>query len=104
MSSTASSTRVFAMTESRLEPAQLVIAQPAREVVDPAADGTALSYESGLEIEARSQWAYARRRFMRHRLALGSLIVLVLIFGCGVLADVIAPYTYRQINLDSLSV
>jgi ABC-type dipeptide/oligopeptide/nickel transport system permease subunit len=67
--------------------------------VDPAS----LVYESGLEIEARSQWGYARRRFMRHRLALTSLVVLLAIFGCGVFANAIAPYTYKQINLESLS-
>jgi peptide/nickel transport system permease protein len=61
------------------------------------------AYESGLEIEARSQWGYARRRFMRHRLALGSLVMLLAIFGCGVFANAIAPYTYKQINLESLS-
>jgi len=68
-----------------------------------AFDAGALSYESGLEIAARSQWAYARRRFIRHRLALTSLIVLILIFGVGIFANVIAPYGYAQINLDSLS-
>jgi ABC-type dipeptide/oligopeptide/nickel transport system permease subunit len=75
-----------------------------REVGDAVpSDTTTLSYESGLEIKARSQWAYARMRFMRHRLALGSLIVLLFIFGCGVFASAIAPYTYQQINLESLS-
>jgi ABC-type dipeptide/oligopeptide/nickel transport system permease subunit len=75
-----------------------------REVGDAVpGDAAVLSYESGLEIKARSQWAYARIRFMRHRLALGSLIVLLFIFGCGVFANAIAPYTYQQINLESLS-
>jgi peptide/nickel transport system permease protein len=67
-------------------------------------DPSELTYQYGLEIEARSQWAYARRRFMRHRLALGSLVLLLAIFGCGVFANFIAPYTYQQINLESLSV
>jgi peptide/nickel transport system permease protein len=40
---------------------------------------------------------------MRHRLALGSLIVLLAIFGCGLFANFIAPYTYQQINLEALS-
>jgi ABC-type dipeptide/oligopeptide/nickel transport system permease subunit len=62
-----------------------------------------LAYESGLEVKARSQWAYARMRFFRHRLALGSLIVLIGIFGCGVFANFIAPYTYQEINLEALS-
>jgi ABC-type dipeptide/oligopeptide/nickel transport system permease subunit len=74
-----------------------------REIGAVPGDASALSYESGLEIKARSQWAYARMRFMRHRLALGSLIVLLFIFGCGVFANAIAPYTYQQINLESLS-
>jgi peptide/nickel transport system permease protein len=67
------------------------------------ADPGELTYQYGLEIEARSQWAYARRRFMRHRLALGALVVLLAIFGCGLFANFIAPYTYQQINLEALS-
>jgi ABC-type dipeptide/oligopeptide/nickel transport system permease subunit len=94
------------MTEPRLRE-QLAVAPPGADVsVQPAvpADPSELTYQYGLEIEARSQWAYARRRFVRHRLALGSLIVLLGIFGCGVFANVIAPYTYQEINLESLSV
>src|SRR5262249_28621571 len=49
-------------------------------------------------------WAYARRRFFRHRLALGSGIVLLVIFGCGLFANYIAPYKYQEINLNALSV
>ena len=67
-----------------------------------AMDAGALSYQSGLEIEARSQWAYARRRFVRHRLALSSVVILLLVFGCGVFANVIAPYGYKEINLRAL--
>src|SRR6476469_9405654 len=73
---------------------------PAEGPADPSAE---LTYQYGLEVEARSQWAYARRRFFRHRLALGSLIVLLLIFGAGVFANFLAPYSYTQINLDALS-
>jgi peptide/nickel transport system permease protein len=58
-------------------------------------------YEYGLEIKARSQWAYARRRFSRHRLAVGSLIVVVAIFLCGAFASHIAPYTYNEIDLEN---
>ena len=38
-------------------------------------DGT---YEAGLELKARSQWSYARNRFLRHRLAMTGLVVLVI--------------------------
>lgn len=51
-----------------------------------------LAYESGLELQARSQWWYARHRFFRHRLAMASLVVLVLVFAAGLLARYIAPW------------
>lgn len=39
------------------------------------------------------------RRFCRHRLALASLAVLVLICGSAVLAPVIAPYDLSLIHI-----
>ena len=63
-------------------------------------DDAELSYESGVEIKARSQWAYARMRFFRHRLAVGSLIVLVLIGVVATFADRVAPYGYDEQNYD----
>ncbi len=48
---------------------------------DPLGAGSpdqALTWETGLELKARSQWSYARIRFFRHRLALVSLFVLIL--------------------------
>jgi peptide/nickel transport system permease protein len=56
----------------------------------------------GLELEARSQWSYARRRFLRHRLAMLGLAGLVVVFGAGALAGWIAPYTYAQIDLTNV--
>ena len=74
---------------------ELTIGPPGSQFSMPPAEGPAdsseeLTYQYGLEVEARSQWAYARRRFFRHRLALGSLIVLLLIFGEGLLANFLA--------------
>jgi peptide/nickel transport system permease protein len=57
----------------------------------------ALAYESGVEVKARSQWAYARIRFFRHRLAVASLVVLVLIGLVAVFAPQLAPYGYDEI-------
>lgn len=71
-----------------------------------AGSGTAdvsLAYESGVELQARSQWAYARMRFFRHRLAVASLIVLVLIALVGVFAPQLAPYGYDEIPLDDIT-
>jgi ABC-type dipeptide/oligopeptide/nickel transport system permease subunit len=60
-------------------------------------------YESGLELQARSHWAYARTRFLRHRLAMGSLVLLVIILTAGFMSSTIAPYAFDEIDLDNLA-
>jgi ABC-type dipeptide/oligopeptide/nickel transport system permease subunit len=55
------------------------------------------TYEAGVELKARSQWAYARMRFLRHRLAVASLVVLFLIALVAIFAPQIAPYGYDEI-------
>ena len=69
----------------------------------PELTDSALSYDTGLELKARSQWAYARSRFFRHRLAMGSLVVLVAILLCGAFAGHIASYPYDGIDLNNLN-
>ena len=77
-------------------PASLGSAQPAA----PAeVDSTV---EAGLELKVRSQWTYARMRFLRHRLAMAGLIVLILVFGAGIFANYIAPYSFEQIDLTNV--
>ncbi len=71
---------------------------------EPVGPELGLVYEHGLELESRSQWAYARRRFLRHRLAMGSLVVLAIILLAGAFADVIAPYAYDEIDLENAGV
>ena len=69
--------------------------QPGSELTElqaGVADHTITTYEQGLEIKARSQWAVARRRFFRHRLAVASIVVLVIVFGAGIFAGQLAPY------------
>jgi peptide/nickel transport system permease protein len=61
-------------------------------------DATDLAFESGLELTARSQWWYARHRFFRHRLAMASLVVLVIVFMAGAFAKQLAPYPRDAIN------
>jgi ABC-type dipeptide/oligopeptide/nickel transport system permease subunit len=60
-----------------------------------AADLT-LSYESGVELKARSQWAYARIRFFRHRLAVFSLVVLILVALVAIFAKQVAPHGFND--------
>ena len=75
------------------------------DVVDLAAVATpdALAYESGLEVVSRSQWWHARHRFVRHRLAMGSIVVLVLVFLAGALAHTLAPYGRDALDLTAIS-
>ena len=53
---------------------------------------------AGLELKVRSQWSYARMRFFRHRLAMVGLLGLVVIFGAGIFAGTVAPYSYAAIS------
>jgi ABC-type dipeptide/oligopeptide/nickel transport system permease subunit len=64
----------------------------------PADDAAA----AGLELKSRSQWSYARTRFFRHRLALVGLLGLTIIFGAGIFANFIAPYSFGQLDLNHL--
>jgi peptide/nickel transport system permease protein len=57
---------------------------------------------AGLDLKVRSQWSYARMRFFRHRLAIIGLIGLVVIFGAGIFANFVAPYSYSQIDLNHI--
>ena len=58
--------------------------------------------EAGLELKIRSQWSYARSRFLRHRLAMIGLVGLLIIFGAGAFANFIAPYGYSTIDLTNI--
>ena len=71
-------------------------------VVPGMALGVDNTYEAGLELKARSQWSYARRRFLRHRLAMTGLVVLVLLFGAGIFANLVAPYSFEAIDLTNV--
>jgi ABC-type dipeptide/oligopeptide/nickel transport system permease subunit len=59
----------------------------------------ALDYQAGVEPKARSQWAYARIRFFRHKLAVVSLFVLIAIGFVALFANRIAPYGYDELDL-----
>ena len=72
----------------------------------PAGGGsldTELAYDAGVEIKARSQWAYARMRFLRHRLAVVSVIVLLLLALVAIFANQVAPYGYDEQNYDIIN-
>jgi peptide/nickel transport system permease protein len=60
---------------------------------------TAIERDNAAPIEADSQWRLVLRRFLRHRLAIISLAVLVVIFGASIFAPVIAPFPRDEIVL-----
>jgi ABC-type dipeptide/oligopeptide/nickel transport system permease subunit len=81
-----------------------LVGQPAGsdlpQAVPPGTDAAVEStIEAGLELKARSQWSYARSRFLRHRLAMTGLVVLILVFAAGAFANWVAPYSPSQLDL-----
>jgi ABC-type dipeptide/oligopeptide/nickel transport system permease subunit len=73
------------------------------ELMVASPSDTELAYGAGVELEARSQWSYVRMRFLRHRLAVGSLVVLFLVALVGVFAPQVAPYGFDEIDLTNLN-
>ncbi len=50
--------------------------------------------------KGRSLWLYATQRFVRNKKGMACLIVIVLLYGLGILAPWVAPYNYDQQNLN----
>lgn len=72
-------------------------ATPAPSVQGPSEPtDLAVVYEQGLQIEARSQWQLARRRFFRHKLAMTSIVILLIIFGAAIFAEQITQFDYAE--------
>lgn len=61
-------------------------------------------YEQGLQIEARSQWQLARRRFFRHKLAMISLVVLAIVFGAAIFAEQVTTFDYAEQDFEHASI
>src|SRR4030088_3196547 len=87
------------MTEPPLGLEKPLVAQVS-DIAHPSLVGIVdATVEAGLEMKTRSQWSYARMRFLRHRLAMGGLVGLVLLFGAGIFASYLAPYPVDAIDL-----
>jgi ABC-type dipeptide/oligopeptide/nickel transport system permease subunit len=65
--------------------------------------GDTLVHETGVEFKARSQWAYARMRFLRHKIAVGGVVVLLVIALVAVFAKQVAPYGFDEQNYDIIN-
>src|SRR3954454_15590612 len=77
-------------------------AQPIDAIIVGGDELIDATVNQGLELQVRSQWSYARMRFLRHRLAMAGLVGLVIVFGAGAFAGTVAPYSFDQIDLNHL--
>ncbi|MDH4118800.1 MAG: ABC transporter permease [Acidimicrobiia bacterium] len=57
----------------------------------------------GLEIESLTQWQLTRRKFFQHKLAVGSLILLLIIILSSLFAEQLAPYPFDAPNVPDRS-
>jgi len=95
---------------SPIESFKPIVQQQVSDVAPPTSAGAvdALAESTvegaGLELKARSQWSYARSRFLRHRLAMAGLLGLLFFLVVGAFANVIAPYPIDQINLEEVMI
>ncbi len=78
---------------------------PVASIASPVpipAGGAPTAEALGLEEHGLSQRTLAWRRFRRHKLAMASLVVLVLLGLVTLLASVIAPYGFSEQHLDEI--
>ena len=55
------------------------------------------------EIKGRSLWVDARRRLLRNRAAMASIVILGLVALLAVLAPLLSPFAYDEINYDIIA-
>jgi peptide/nickel transport system permease protein len=60
-------------------------------------------HEAEFAVEVRAQWRTILRRFVRHRLAMVSLVILTLIFVLSIFGKYIWTYTYLERDKGALS-
>ncbi len=95
------STHVSALSERSAQPVPDPFS-PAVTAAGAASGDVELSHESGLELKARSQWTYARIRFFRHKLAVASMIVLIIATFVAVFPGVVAPYAFDEFDFEHI--
>lgn len=66
----------------------------------PDEEPKAGSYAGAALVRGRSHWQIARATFLRHKLAVGSLVLLLLIFGGALFAAALTPYDPLELRLE----
>jgi len=64
---------------------------------------TGQTLKSSEEIAGRSLWVDARRRLVRNRAAMAGIIILALIAALALLAPLLSPYAYSEVNYDIIA-
>jgi ABC-type dipeptide/oligopeptide/nickel transport system permease subunit len=64
------------------------------------ATATAEAAKPPVEEMGESEWRLVWRRLRRKRLAMISIVVITVIYGAGIFAPLLAPYSYTEQNLD----
>ena len=64
---------------------------------------TGQTLKAAAEIKGRSLWMDARRRLFRNRAAMASMIILFLIAALAVLAPLLSPFAYDEVNYDIIA-
>jgi peptide/nickel transport system permease protein len=88
---------VFSTGPSSAAPMVPAAAGPTLGDVDAA-----LTHQTGLEVKARSQWAYARIRFFRHRMAVAGLVVLIIACVVALFPAQVAPYAFDEFDFEHI--
>jgi oligopeptide transport system permease protein len=64
---------------------------------------TGQTLKSSEEVQGRSLWVDARRRLVRNRAAMAGIIILALIAALALLAPLLSPYAYNEVNYDIIA-
>jgi oligopeptide transport system permease protein len=64
---------------------------------------TGQTLKSSEEVPGRSLWVDARRRLVRNRAAMAGIIILALIAALALLAPLLSPYAYNEVNYDIIA-
>ena len=55
------------------------------------------------DVQGRSLWVDARRRLLRNRAAVASIVILALIALLALLAPLLSPFAYDEVNYDIIA-
>ena len=64
---------------------------------------TGQTFKAVEEVQGRSLWVDARRRLLQNRAAVASIVILALVAALALLAPLLSPYAYDEVNYDLIA-